>query len=285
MSRRRPYYRRKRYAGSRRRYKRRSYGRARSLKRRTVWNNSTRTTVKVVETSRILQATAGASRSLTVNIPTEFLQFDDNWMELYLGQFYYKTLPYPRAPTDADSEWRRDHNKTWLSGFKICRHFNNKYTGNTIQVHWALLQAKDTATFTNRNNSANGIMNRFFRTFQSTNDQSASFENTIVGSDDWDSLMTCHSINPEYGWKPLVHKRFVLEPNVAQTRTSNKFKIEKYFKVGKQMTFLDNTATVPSTPIVEVMWVTTVKPSEWPTDPTNVTACETWCVNKTYFRD
>lgn len=283
MSRRRPYYRRKMRRYGRRRYKRR-YG-GRSLRKRTVWNNSTRTDVKVVETARILTSSSGGSRSLTVNIPTEWLQFDNNWEEMFLQQFYYKTLPYPRAPTDAKSEWRRDNNKTWFSGVKICRAFRNRSASYPIVVHWALLQAKDAASFTNRNNSSNGIMNRFFRTFQSSNDQSASFENTIAAADDWDSLMMCHRINPEAGWKPLVHKSFTLMNNVNDQRSMSHRKIEQYFKINKHMTFNDNTATVPTTPIVEVMWATTKSPQEWPADPTTANAVETWCVNKVYFRD
>lgn len=285
MTRRRPYYRRKRPA-YRRRYKRRYYRRgSRSLKKRTVWNNSTRTDVKVIETERILQSSSGASRSLTINVPTELLQFQDNWVELYLQQFYYKTLPYPEAPTAAKSEWRRDNNKTWFSGFKICRHFKARSSTVPVIVHWALLQAKDTSAYGNRNGSSNGIMNRFFRTFQLSNDQSASFENTIAAADDWDSLTHCHKINPEYGWKPLVHKQFVLQPDNNEQQDKSEYKIEKYFKVKKYMTFLDDAATVPSTPIVEVMWCTTTTPKEWPTDPTNGTYVDTWNVNAVYFRD
>lgn len=273
-------YRRRRYYRRRRTYSRRYPKRRRmryKLYRRTVRAPAKRS--RAVSSDPIDATGPVSFRSLTDNVPTELGKFGNNFIEIYLGQLYYQVIPYPVPPTSSGTAViRRESNSIYANGLRICRKF--KYTkiasstdySGPLQIHWALIQAKDTVTYANRNSTSLGIMNRLFTQHSDVDDKTTNFVNTVAAADNWRSSRDCLKLNSEYGYKILTHKKFVLHKNTTgaiQAAPDYSIKvIDKYYKIGKRQNFNDNAADVPMSPIMEIFWCQSLHAFDWPTDPT-----------------
>lgn len=281
------YRRRYRRRYPRRRFyrRRRTYSRRYPKRRRMKYKLYRRTVRAPAKRSRAvssdpIDATGPVSfRSLTANVPTELGKFANNFIDIYLGQLYYQVIPYPVPPTTTDSAViRRESNSILANGLRICRKFKYHKGGTEaqyagpIQVHWALVQAKDSVTYENRNSSSLGIMNRLFTQHSDVDDKTTNFVNVVNAADNWRSSRDCLKLNSEYGYKILTHKKFVLQKDTtgaihAGEDYSVKV-VDKYYKIGKRQNFNDNAADVPMSPIMEIFWCQSLHAYDWPADPT-----------------
>lgn len=244
-----------------------------------------------------IDATGAISfRSLTANVPTELGKFANNFITCYLGQLYYQVIPYPVPPTTTDSAViRRESNSIYLNGLRICRKFKyhkgataSDYSG-PLKVHWAMIQAKDTVTYANRNSTSLGIMNRLFTQHSDVDDKTTNFVNTVAAADNWRSSRDCLKLDSEYGYKILTHKTFVLQKDtggaIHAAGDYSVKEINKYYKIGKRQNFNDNAADVPMSPIMEIWWCQSQHAYDWPDDPTFSPLLSTTRYNTLWYKE
>lgn len=208
-----------------------------------------------------------------------------------MGRLYSPNFPWPVFNT-TNNLIDRQRNIIHLSGIKVCRQFNYPNTApdiGPIEIHWALLQMKDSDLLP----SSLDWQNDFFRDNSTTGTRTANFP-TYVGTSPWSMQMNCAPINPNNKVKVLTHRKFVLTRYdgggngvVAQPyNNSPSFKrIDRYFKIGRNMNFENDTDTIPQNVIFECFWYNTIEPSNFPADPVAVRYIESDAAHTVYWKN
>jgi len=201
-----------------------------------------------------------------------------------MGRLENARLPWPAYAT-ANTLTNRTRNIIKVSSIKICRHFEYPDTVNDvgpIEVHWCLVQAKDPDML----HTSLDYLNDFFRDNSTSTSRTTNFP-SYVGSSPWNLLLNCGAINPNNKLKVLTHQRKMLTQYslVAGRKDDHLWRINRFYKVNKNMSFEQTTDTEPQNTIFELFWYNTVSPSKFPADPTAVQYIETDRANTVYWKN
>lgn len=210
--------------------------------------------------------------------------------QLAMGNLYVADFPWPGSSGSNDDITRRERNTVSVSGLKICRIF--EYTQDIddaaqqgpVEVHWCLLQLKTDQT--NLDLSAD-LPIEFFRDNSRTTTRARDF-NPYDGTDQWDMGKNCLQINPNKWVRVLTHKRFHLQPfapGAAYRPWMNIKKINKYYRLKKNITYNNVLTNLPNQRIFECYWYNTTTPTKFQTNNSDATLVGTTRMNTVYFRD
>ena len=184
-----------------------------------------------------------------------------------MGNLQSDRFPWPAYSSSIGIN-TRTRNVIKVKGIKICRRFEYSDSNpdiGPIEVHWALVQGKDP----DMNYSSLDYQNDFFRDNGTGSTRSQNFP-TYVGTSPWSMLMNCAAINPNNKLRVLTHQRRVLDQYslVAGRSMKHVWKIDRYYKMMKNIAFDNTSDTEPQNQIFEIFWYNTVMPSKFPADPT-----------------
>lgn len=215
-----------------------------------------------------------------------------------MGSLQLQRMPEPPPPNDPAAFNARERANVFYKGYKICRYFENTFntSEHVYEVHHALVQwnnqrlnelldrAAAESTIENQVTLEDLVQERFFRDLSDQQTRATNFGQYVSG-DSWRMKMNCLPMNPDRGYRIIWHKKKTLFPrNVSQSSRRYYWKIDKYIKVNKMMTFKDRDAVFSNTPMFEVYWYNQVTPTFFPAEPQQVNAIRTIVMNKLYFK-
>ena len=183
----------------------------------------------------------------------------------------------------------------WISGIKICRTFYYDQlvgTGGDIgplKLHWGLVQMKSTPGNANTDAVNKAVMAlQFFRSNDETTDRHRAFVDATAAPKTWDDYTNCLPMNPDGAVKILTRRKkwICARDTQSQTMGKERWQIEKYYKIKKNLHYYTSTSTTLENPIYEVFWYNTYNPATYPAaSPTTVAYVKTYKTNTVYFRE
>ncbi len=159
-------------------------------------------------------------------------------------------IRFPTFSDNAQANQRIGHTIK-LSGIHCCWQFINT-TERPIEVHWCMVQLKDREGFANTD-----LQTQFWRDTISITSRSRNF----APSASWDMRFFCSKLNPDK-FNIITHKRRILDPKIGAAETGPNelkdgrwmWKMDKYFKINKKITFDGPTSTVPQRAFICLFW-------------------------------
>jgi hypothetical protein len=209
-------------------------------------------------------------------------------LAISMGSFVSSPLAYPVPSTIYEGIYEdgRLTKRIMTKGIKICRafHFDAVNYNQPIEVHWALLQWKDTDPPVS--DWPARLKDKFFSALSvNEKDNFYSFVD-YSASDQFRAIYNCAKINPNNDVKIITHQKKVIcsQDNNTSPSGKNMWKIDKYFKLDIMTEFNDG-ATQPHHPVIEVMWYNAIGPISFPTNPVVYPWLKTWNWNKLFYVD
>lgn len=264
------------------------------LRSRQVSTNTTGTAVNAVPTG-------GRCRLLD--------QVDDNNVNCQMGAIYMKPVPNPATISAVSNTRARTSNHVNYHGIKINRTFALPYSeiifNTSVVVNWAIIQFRRNG-FENCQN-AGGVPENLYTAFfrhtpkNSTVNDDEDFDDYTAASQVWSHEMNCLAMNPDNNYKIITHRRFILSdksssqgignggpgPQKVQWNQCWMKNINFYYKMGKTLSFTENSSARPENPICEIWWYNSVVEDGKPADVTitSTYGMNTFNKNTTYFSD
>ena len=209
--------------------------------------------------------------------------------QMALGELNYAVLPYPPLGTGSVNEVNvRKNNSVYFKGVRICRTFylpttaTHISTTTGIEIHWCLMQ-QTAASVSNIGAFDGNIKSNFWRDHTAATSKGRNWVD-YAPTDVWSAEYNC--LKPMQGndFKVLTHRKKTLWRPFSDNTKPYFWKIDKYFKINKQIDYMSSTSGVPQLPIYEVFWCNTISSDGFPADPT-VNTVNFWQQHTMYFRD
>lgn len=205
-----------------------------------------------------------------------------------MGTLNIRDFPWP-AHSNNDGLTIRNRNNIFVKGLKVCRHFQYVYQFDgandigEIEVHWGILQLKNDEDNTELSTE---LLLNFFRDNSGSLTRSRDFQ-VYTPTSVWDMGKNCFAINPNNKVRVITHqkKRLCPKSNQAQVLGKNIWKIDRYYKLKKRLSFSSTNADLPNQRLFEFYWYNTVTPDEFPSDPLAVQYIETDVLNTVYYSE
>lgn len=211
-----------------------------------------------------------------------------------LRTLYYQNMPDAPTKSNPNDINVRDKTRVMYSGYKICRIFENRGAApqHIYVVNWAIIQWRRDSYPPLGSDVTDVVRNQFFRDVSDTTDRFSDFNDApLTGAGIWEPKYTCNPMNPSKPYRIVMRKKFTLHPRIEgsgfQNGTWQNFKkLDFYLKVGKEMTFENNTADLTTTPMAEIWWSDCRSPLDYPASgPGNDQNMRTLSHHHLYFRD
>lgn len=216
-----------------------------------------------------------------------FMEMTSGSPALVVQTLYFDVIRFQNSSLQTTINARQSF-RTKLKGIKICHQFNRYAsaggTDTPYEVHWALCQMKqDTDSVSD---ILPYIRTEFFRDTRSLNSRTRDFQDCTAVSP-YDYSYNCLHLNKDR-FNILSHKRRILNARDSNTSVNNSWtwKINKYFKINKQIEFTDMNDTFGKHPFFVVYWYNLVSSLDWPNapaDPRTINRLNVQYLYQTYY--
>lgn len=146
----------------------------------------------------------------------------------------------------------RESSTVFLKGLRMCEVFENTGAGpnDTIEMHWAIVQLRSPLAVPEDADLTFGPT--WFRDNSSKDDKSFPFTNAS-GTTSYDFRYNCFGINPDK-LNVITHRKKKLLPKSIETNGRWFWKINKYFRINKVITFDKDLDKLPNKPFYVAYW-------------------------------
>lgn len=224
-----------------------------------------------------------------------------NVEQIKLNNLYLKVLEVPDAQFNnaggQDILHRRIGLAVYLKGVRICRDFYLRAPGgestpslNHVTVHYAIIQLKQADI--GPIDWKNEVALSFFRLHTDDVDNHTPFVDNGAASQ-WTNTSNCHPMNPKQ-FTVITHmKRRMEQRRTGSVEESNMrpsryhWKIRKYMKINRKLTYSNINSRYNTHPILEVIWYQTETPDGYPSGlfAADGEYLSTWAQNTMYYRN
>ena len=160
--------------------------------------------------------------------------------------YHFDCLTNIPRDKDNSTHHRRENDAIYFAGFKICMHIENISTTTPVWFNFAILQKKD------RCDVSAAMSEDFFRE-EGVDRRARDFDQS--GNEPNGIELHCLPVNPDK-FLILQHKRYKLGLKNSNDTHGYYHTIDKYFKLQRQIRYLDTGGTVQQ-PLQIVFWCST----------------------------
>lgn len=168
---------------------------------------------------------------------------------------------------------------TKLSGIRICDVFNTfmPLSAETppLEIHWVLGQMAEEVPITDRGTTMRAnIMQDFFRDGTPNTSRTSNFIDATTGAP-WEGKYICNPLNPS-NFHIMCHWKKVITGATTEAIAvgTHRWKIDKYFKINKPISFYNMSDQVGKKPFFILCWYQTATSD---THPASTQAGKQWC--------